>query len=62
MRIHAARDLDASAWLHRGSPRDVQFRVGVMRFSATPAEARQFAAALIAAADAVESAQGGDDG
>ena len=58
MRIHAARDLDAYAWADsaakNGSAERVQFRVGVTRYSATPEEARQFAAELVAAAEEVE--------
>lgn len=54
MRVHAACDLDARAWRHKGSPGLVQFRIGAMRYSATADEAREFAASLLAAADAVD--------
>lgn len=63
MRIHAARDLEAYAWADTSSARTaerVQFRVGVTRYSATADEARQFAAELLKAADAVERAAGED--
>lgn len=60
MRVHAARDLDATAWSQPGDPHRVQFRVGVTRYSATPAEARELARQLISAADTVE--EGSDRG
>lgn len=59
MKLHGANNLDAHAWPpvvgRNCDPKRVHMRIGVTRFSATPAEARNLAAELIAAADEVES-------
>ncbi|MDC8982161.1 hypothetical protein PR370_06100 [Mycobacterium marinum] len=52
MRANAANDIQASAQAI-GNAR-VQFRVGVHRFTATPAEALAFAAQLVNAAQAAQ--------
>ena len=54
MKINAARNIEARAW-PRFHPSTVQIAIGVIRATATPDEARAFAASLIAAADEAET-------
>lgn len=53
MRIDAAKNhIDFEAWTNSGSPR-VRLRIGWQRYTATPAEALEFARQLVKAAEAV---------
>ncbi|SLH68853.1 Uncharacterised protein [Mycobacteroides abscessus subsp. massiliense] len=60
MKMHRPRDIEAKAWAVRTPDPGVFIQFGWLRFTATPAEARTLACALVAAADNAD--QGRVDG